>query len=78
VLVADAWQRRGAGTQLVSRLAQSAKRRGISQVQVDVLGESAFLLRTLRRLGTVESVLSRGTYSATVTIDNWRHAPPAA
>jgi GNAT superfamily N-acetyltransferase len=53
VLVEDGWQRRGIGTELLTRLVASARARGIDDIVADVLGEDGFVLSALRHMGTV-------------------------
>lgn len=56
VTVADRWQGRGIGTQLLSTLVEVAAERGITTFVADVLWENKAFLETLRRLGArVES-----------------------
>lgn len=51
VTVADAWQGRGIGTQLLLALVEAAVERGITAFVADVLWENTALLDTLRALG---------------------------
>lgn len=68
VLVEDAWQGRGAGTSLVMRLVDLARSEGIGELHADVLAESAWALRALRRIGSVHAELSWGVYSVRVEL----------
>ncbi|MFC1420994.1 GNAT family N-acetyltransferase [Streptacidiphilus cavernicola] len=51
VLVEDAWQRRGLGTELVRRLAELAGDAGIAQVYAVTTASNSGMVATLRRLG---------------------------
>jgi GNAT superfamily N-acetyltransferase len=51
VTVADRWQGRGIGTELLKALVQSAAERGVTTFTADVLWENTTLLDTLRQLG---------------------------
>jgi|GEM_PF-1082182 GNAT superfamily N-acetyltransferase len=68
VLVEDAWQRRGIGTQLVESLLDSARARGVASVHADVLGDDPFILRALRRIGPLTVSIEFGTYSIDMDI----------
>jgi GNAT superfamily N-acetyltransferase len=68
VLVEDGWQRRGVGTELLTRLVASARARGVDQIVADVLGEDSFLLSALRRIGPVAVTLEWGVYTARVAL----------
>ncbi|MPY82986.1 MAG: GNAT family N-acetyltransferase [Actinophytocola sp.] len=50
VLVVDAWQHRGVGRRMVSRLATLAARRGITSFDASVLPENQAALRAVARL----------------------------
>jgi GNAT superfamily N-acetyltransferase len=68
VLVEDDWQRRGIGTDLITRLVASARARGIDQIVADVLGEDGFVLSALRRVGTLVVTLEWGVYTVRVAL----------
>jgi RimJ/RimL family protein N-acetyltransferase len=68
VLVEDAWQRRGIGTQLVVALIGIARRQGVGVVHADVLGENVFLVRALRRIGSATVAIEFGTYTVDIDI----------
>jgi GNAT superfamily N-acetyltransferase len=68
VLIEDAWQRRGLGTELLRRLADLALRAGILEVRAEVLGDNGWLLAVLSRVGTVEASVHWGVYSVAVTL----------
>jgi GNAT superfamily N-acetyltransferase len=68
VLVEDGWQRRGIGTELLTRLVASARARGIDQIVADVLGEDGFVLSALRRFGPLVVTLEWGVYTVHVAL----------
>jgi GNAT superfamily N-acetyltransferase len=72
VLVEDAWQRRGIGTQLVESLLDLAQARGVASVHADVLGDDLFILRVLRRIGPLTVSIEFGTYSIDMDIRGTR------
>ena len=72
VVVEDAWQRHGVGTRLVAALVAEARRRGITQIRADVLGEDAFIAGLLRRVGPVTAHVDRGTITVDVQLDGIR------
>ncbi|WP_370149921.1 GNAT family N-acetyltransferase [Streptacidiphilus sp. EB129] len=51
VLVEDAWQRRGLGSELVRRLAELARDAGIGEVYAVTTASNSSMVATLRRLG---------------------------
>jgi RimJ/RimL family protein N-acetyltransferase/nucleotide-binding universal stress UspA family protein len=53
VVVADDWQRRGLGTELLERLVERANDEGVERFTAIVLAENADALRLLERLGDV-------------------------
>jgi GNAT superfamily N-acetyltransferase len=60
VLVEDAWQRRGIGSQLVALLMDAARADGVAHVQANILGEDRFLLDMLRRAGPLTATIESG------------------
>lgn len=68
VLVEDGWQRRGIGTELLTRLVASAQASGIDQIVADVLGEDRHVLSALRRVGALAVTLEWGVYRVRVTL----------
>jgi len=75
VLVEDAWQRRGIGTQLVESLLDSARARGAATVHADVLGDDLFILQVLRRIGPLTVSIESGTYSIDIDISRQGSQP---
>jgi GNAT superfamily N-acetyltransferase len=63
VLVEDRWQRRGLGTTLIRDLVDTARSRGMAQLHADILGEDGYILRILRRVGTLSVAIALGTFS---------------
>jgi len=51
VLLADAWQRQGIGTQLKVSLFDSARAKGVSTVHADVRSDDLHILESLRQIG---------------------------
>jgi GNAT superfamily N-acetyltransferase len=49
LVVADAWQRRGIGTQLLDALAGRARVRGVSRLVLEVLPDNRVMLGIIRR-----------------------------
>jgi GNAT superfamily N-acetyltransferase len=78
VLVEDAWQRRGVGRRLVVELLALLQARGESTLHADVLGDDAFILGTLRRIGRPTVSLKLGTYSVDVDLPTGAAARSAA
>src|SRR5712671_1007240 len=68
VLVEDARQRRGIGTQLTDALLDSARAEGVSSVHADVLGDDRFILKALRRIGSLTGSIDRGVWSIDVAL----------
>jgi GNAT superfamily N-acetyltransferase len=68
VVVEDAWQRHGVGTRLVAALVAEAKRRGVTEIRADVLGEDAFIVGLLRRIGPVTVHVDRETITVDVQL----------
>lgn len=73
MLVADAWQRRGIGTELLRRLVEWGRSRGLGRVVGDVLHSNTGMLRVCRRLNfSLQHDLSSGTVRA--ELDLQRHS----
>jgi N-acetylglutamate synthase-like GNAT family acetyltransferase len=68
VLVEDARQRRGIGTQLTDALLDSARAEGVSSVHADVLGDDRFILMALRRMAPLTVSISHGIWSIDVAL----------
>ncbi len=68
VLVEDAWQRRGVGSELVSVLFDRARARGVCRAHADVRGDDQFILSTLRRYGPLTVSVQTGTYSVDIEL----------
>ena len=68
VLVEDARQRRGIGIQLTDALLDSAQAEGVSSVHADVLGDDRFILKALRRIGSLTGSIDRGVWSIDVAL----------
>jgi N-acetylglutamate synthase-like GNAT family acetyltransferase len=68
VLVEDAWQHRGVGTQLTASLLDSARAKGVSIVHADVLSDDLFILQALRRVGPLTASIERGIWSIDVAL----------
>jgi GNAT superfamily N-acetyltransferase len=68
VLVEDAWQRRGIGTQLVAALLDIGRAEGVSTLHADVLGEDLFILEALRRMRPLTVEIEFGNYSIDIEI----------
>ena len=76
VLVEDAWQRRGIGTQLTESLLDDARARGVSVVHADVLSDDRHIIQALRRIGPLTASVDRGTWSIDIAVSG-QSAPPA-
>jgi len=68
MLVEDAWQRRGAGRALLIRLLCATRDAEIDELQADILGESAWILRALARIGIVDYSVACGVYTVRVAL----------
>jgi len=75
VVVEDAWQRHGVGTRLLAALVAEAKRRALTEIRADVLGEDAFIVGLLRRIGPVTVHVDRETITVDVQLDG---VPPGS
>jgi acetyltransferase len=51
LVVADAWQGKGIGTQLMTRLMNVARDRGLDTIEGDILADNAPMLHLMRKLG---------------------------
>jgi len=68
ILVEDGWQRRGIGTELLTRLVASARAKEIDHIVADVLGEDSFVLSALRRVGPLVVTLEWGVYTVRLAL----------
>jgi GNAT superfamily N-acetyltransferase len=68
VLVEDAWQRRGIGTQLTASLLDSDRAKGVSIAHAEVLSDDSFILQALRRIGPLTTSIERGIWSIDVAL----------
>ncbi len=68
VLVEDACQRRGIGTELIGGLIRAARRHRVDLIHADVLGDNVFLVRALRRIGPATVSIACGTYMVDINI----------
>ena len=62
VLVEDAWQRRGAGTALVTALVRRAHELGLAGLVADVLSDNYFVLPLFARIGTITTTFAYSGY----------------
>lgn len=70
ILVEDAWQRRGVGTLLLHDLLTEARRRRLRVVEANIRYEDAFIVRLLRRAGSVRSQLDGWTLTVEVSVED--------
>jgi GNAT superfamily N-acetyltransferase len=68
VLVEDAWQRKGVGTELVAAAVELARASGMTVLHADVLADDMFIVRALRRAGPMSSRLDSGTVSVDIQL----------
>jgi N-acetylglutamate synthase-like GNAT family acetyltransferase len=68
VLVEDAWQRQGIGTQLTVSLLDSLRAEGVTTVHADVLSDDLYVLEWLRRIGPLTVSVERGVWSIDVAL----------
>ncbi|MBV9659717.1 MAG: GNAT family N-acetyltransferase [Acidimicrobiales bacterium] len=68
-LVEDAVQHRGVGRRLVRSLVAEARRRGLSSIHADVMGDNAGLVGALARLGEASVRMGSGLVSVDIKID---------
>jgi RimJ/RimL family protein N-acetyltransferase len=67
--VADWWQGRGLGSELLRRLVDRAREDGITHFTADLLSGNRAMLALLRQIGLVDVTVDGVTMSATVTSD---------
>ena len=68
VTIADSWQGRGVGTQLLHRLADRARQEGIIRLTGAILSENRAMLALIRRIGRVSVELDGSTTMATIAL----------
>lgn len=68
ILVEDAWQRRGVGTELLAGLVSEARARGAHTLRADVLSEDRGLLAPLHRIGPMATTFSTGVITCEVLL----------
>jgi GNAT superfamily N-acetyltransferase len=76
VLVEDGWQRRGAGSALLTALVARARQRRLPALMADVLADNGFILPLLDRVGPTTSDFSYGGYRVNVAIEQGRRPGP--
>jgi len=75
VLVEDAWQRRGIGTELASSLLEGARAQGVTTVHADVLSDDQFILRILRQSGPLTVLIEHGNFSIDIDLSGLLEGP---
>ena len=75
VTVVDAWQRRGLGSVLLTRLSERAREAGIEYFAAEVLAENRAMLALLPSLGQVESGPLGPVVTARVELTDPRRQP---
>ena len=68
IVVADDWQGRGVGFQLLRTLLRRAREESITIISAEVLTENVALLALLRHFGRVDTAVSGTTTTATVRL----------
>jgi RimJ/RimL family protein N-acetyltransferase len=68
IIVADEWQRRGVGFQLLRTLLRRAREENITTISAEVLTDNSALLGLLRHFGQVDTVVSGATTTATLRL----------
>ncbi|MDD7967817.1 GNAT family N-acetyltransferase [Actinomycetospora lemnae] len=68
IAVADDWQRRGVGFQLLRLLLTRARQEDVTTISAEVLTENSALLRLLRHFGSVHTEVSGTTTTATLRL----------
>ena len=72
VVVADAWQRKGLATRLLSALADSAHASGVRRFSLTMQADNRPALSLLRRFATEPKLaLSQGVYETTIDFGRW-------
>jgi hypothetical protein len=68
IVVADDWQRRGAGFQLLRALLRRAREENVTTISAEVLTDNSALLGLLRHFGHVDTEVSGTTTTATLRL----------
>jgi ribosomal protein S18 acetylase RimI-like enzyme len=68
IVVADDWQRRGVGFQLLRTLLRRAREEDVTTISAEVLTDNSALLGLLRHFGSVDTVVSGSTTTATLRL----------
>ncbi|TDQ58901.1 acetyltransferase (GNAT) family protein [Actinomycetospora succinea] len=68
IVVADDWQRRGVGFQLLRRLLSRAREENVTTISAEVLSDNSAQLGLLRHFGTVDTEVSGTTTTATLRL----------
>ena len=68
IVVADDWQRRGVGFQLLRALLRRAREESVTTISAEVLSDNSALLGLLRHFGTVDTEVSGTTTTATLRL----------
>jgi len=68
IVVADDWQRRGVGFQLLRTLLRRAREENVTTISAEVLTDNSALLGLLRHFGPVDTEVSGTTTTATLRL----------
>jgi RimJ/RimL family protein N-acetyltransferase len=68
IIVADDWQRRGVGFQLLRTLLRRAREENVTTISAEVLTDNSALLGLLRHFGHVDTEVSGTTTTATLRL----------
>jgi RimJ/RimL family protein N-acetyltransferase len=78
VVVADAWQRHGLATRMLTALARQASAAGIQRFTLIMQADNRPILRLVRRVDpSARLSLSYGVYETTVPVAAWTQSPGA-
>lgn len=78
VVVADAWQRQGLATRLLSALSARARQAGITRFEVIIQGDNSAALGLLRRLKPAARLdFSQGVLSGTASTEDRTRSDPS-
>jgi RimJ/RimL family protein N-acetyltransferase len=70
--VADWWQGRGLGSELLRHLVDCAREEKITRFTADLLTDNRAMLALIRQIGVVDTTVDGVTMTATVTSDEYR------